>query len=293
MLFNIYVNDLFHAVKHSNITSFADDTTLYKIGKNYKSLFDNVNEDLQLLAKWYKDNNLILNTNKTNYILFRRKQNKYNDEYSLKINETVLKRKKSVLLLGMHIDETMTWDTHYNFLKKKLNSALFILKQLKYAISKTHLKMIYHALFESYLNYGCMLWTNTKRSNLSTIQKLQIKALKCMNHGKKTTFDKEKILDIHQLQILSLHKFMYRIHKHTISNNIQSFFTPNSTIHNYKTRQAKNSHIKKFQYQQTINSFLYKGPSSWNKLPREITHLSRTTFNSKVKQLLIKSLTNQ
>ena len=147
--------------------------------------------------------------------------------------------------------------------------------------------MIYHAIFQSHLDYGCMLWTNTKKSNLTSITKLQMKALKSINHGKRTSFTAEKILNIENLKYLALHKFMHRIHKKSTSKNIQSFFPLNSTIHNYRTRQSNAPHIQKFKYQQTINSFLHQGPFNWISLPLNTHNLTPASFKNRVKNILL------
>ena len=39
LLFNIYINDLFLFIRKSGICNFADDNTLYSVGKTLKMLF--------------------------------------------------------------------------------------------------------------------------------------------------------------------------------------------------------------------------------------------------------------
>ena len=287
LLFILYVNDIFEAVTHSEIISFADDTTLYKIGNCNKLLFSEINEDLSNINKWYICNKLSLNINKSNYILFRKRNNKYNDEFNLKINNILLERKNNVFLLGMHLDEYMSWDTHFKHIKSKLNSSLYFLKQLKHTLSTKHLKMIYFALFQSYLQYGCLLWTNTKTTNINTILKLQVKALKCINHGKRTSFQEQQILNINALKSLALCQFMHRISNKNISNTISSLFTLNDTIHTHYTRQSNAPHIFKYKYKQTLDSFLHQGPMKWQTIPANIKSLPPSSFKRKVKLLIL------
>ena len=229
---------------------------------------------------------MLLNVDKTNYILFRRISTKYNDEYNLSINNTILERKRSVVLLGLHLDEFLNWDTHFKHVKNKLISANYVLSKLKHSLSKHHLKMIYHAIFQSHINYGCMLWFNTKKSNLNYISKLQMKAVKHINHGKTTTLAKENLLSVNDLNKLSLLNFMHRISSNSISENIKCLFTLNNEVHSYSTRQANAPHIPKYNYQQTINSFIHQAPMNWITLPHELKTLAPSTFKRRIKKYL-------
>ena len=196
-------------------------------------------------------------------------------------------RMKSVVLLGLHIDEFLSWGPHVNLVKNKLNSALYLLNQLKHTLSTTHLKMLYYALFHSHLNYGLLLWSNTKTSNLNYILKLQKKAIKCIYHGRNTSFSDSKILNVYKLRTLSLYKFMYRYSRKQLPTNIHSLFTINSDIHTHNTRQANVPHVSKFRYKQTLNCFLNQGPLEWINLPINIKNLVPSSFKTACKTYLI------
>ena len=44
---------------------FADDTNIFVSGKNIKTLFHTIKEELKLLVEWFKANKLSLNETKT------------------------------------------------------------------------------------------------------------------------------------------------------------------------------------------------------------------------------------
>ena len=54
----------------------------------------------------------------------------------------------------------------------KLNQTIGILSKLKYNTTLPILKIIYHALVGSYLQYGAQLWGQRNCVNQSNIQKL-------------------------------------------------------------------------------------------------------------------------
>ena len=72
LLFSIYINDL---PKASNFETrlFADNTALFLINTNLKSLSYKVNMELSKVDLWLNTNKLTLNHSKSNYLLIKTK----------------------------------------------------------------------------------------------------------------------------------------------------------------------------------------------------------------------------
>ena len=75
---------------------FADDTNLFCSHKNIKTLFQIVNSELKLLTEWFLPNKLSLNTKK--------------------------KKKK---ILGVIIDENLTWKNNIEVVENKFPNLSF------------------------------------------------------------------------------------------------------------------------------------------------------------------------
>ena len=163
LLFNIYVNDLSSCLKHSCHILYADDTTLYIVGTDLRQIFNNMNEDLDCLADWFKANTLLLNINKSNYMLFSQR---YIDSTNLKldIDGVLLKKVNCTKFLGLNMDWQMTWENHIKSLKNKITSGIYILNTLKHNLTTHHLRLIYTVIIQSHLNYGCLLWGNAYKN---------------------------------------------------------------------------------------------------------------------------------
>ena len=83
LLFLIYINDLYSACKDTTAILFADDTNLFKSGKDINSMERDINDELRNISVWLKNNKLFLNVDKTYYMILSRKKNwkeKYNFE---------------------------------------------------------------------------------------------------------------------------------------------------------------------------------------------------------------------
>ena len=84
LLFLIYINDLNDAIENSIVHHFADDTNLLCVSKSLESLVKKMNLDLMYLWHWLNANKISLNASKTEYLLFRHSNRKYNQQVKLK-----------------------------------------------------------------------------------------------------------------------------------------------------------------------------------------------------------------
>jgi hypothetical protein len=62
---------------------------------------------------------LSVNTNKTNYILFKGKNKKIHKNTSIIFDKTQLVQKQSIKCLGVVIDENLSWKSHKSHISVK------------------------------------------------------------------------------------------------------------------------------------------------------------------------------
>ena len=65
LLFTILMNDIVKNLRQSEMTLYADDSVLYVGGKTCDVIEENLNSDLEQIANWFVQNNLVLNLKKT------------------------------------------------------------------------------------------------------------------------------------------------------------------------------------------------------------------------------------
>ena len=76
LLFLIHINDLCNICKLTTPILFADDTNLFSSGTDVDIMECIINEELTHISEWLKVNKLSLNTNKTQYMVFTKKEEK-------------------------------------------------------------------------------------------------------------------------------------------------------------------------------------------------------------------------
>ena len=87
--------------------------------KDFSKLEDEVNVELDKVFVWLASNKLTLNTEKSKYMIVTKKLDV--PEMSIKINDTSLKRCASYKYLGVIIDEKLKWDSHVDYISKKIS----------------------------------------------------------------------------------------------------------------------------------------------------------------------------
>ena len=121
LLFLLYINDLNHTIKFCKVHHFADDTNLLCMSNSIKKLNKLVNPDLKHLVHWLNANKILLNVKKTEMVIFKSKQKKFEGDLKRKLYGKRLYSTESVKYLGEKIDTNLNWEHHVNDLSIKLN----------------------------------------------------------------------------------------------------------------------------------------------------------------------------
>ena len=180
LLFLLYINDLNQAIKFCKVHHFADDNNLLCLSNTIKKLNKLVNADLKHLVNWLNANNISLNVKKTEMVIFKSKQKKFEGDLKIILCGKRLYPTESVKYLGVKNDTNISWQYHVNDLSIKLNRANAILFKIRKFVSLKIFRSIYFAIFDFYLSYLCLAWAQ----NYSTIQRiiiLQKKAIRIIN----------------------------------------------------------------------------------------------------------------
>ena len=86
LLLFLYVNDLNQAIKFCKVHHFADDTNLLCMSNSIKKLNKLVNADLKHQVNWFNANKISLNVRKTEMVIFKSKQKKFEDDLKIKLS---------------------------------------------------------------------------------------------------------------------------------------------------------------------------------------------------------------
>ena len=108
ILFLIYINDLPRCSVDLQFVIYADDTTVFFSSDNLDNTVNVINVDLGRVSRWISSNSLTVNLNKSQYILFSRRQ-MHLQNIELFVNNYKLKKVNEVKFLGVTLDESLEW----------------------------------------------------------------------------------------------------------------------------------------------------------------------------------------
>ena len=160
------MNDITKLRLNGKLYIFADDISLIINAKSYNESQLKIDSDLNIISQWLKNNRLVLNYLKSNYILMG---NLRVGCIKPSINNKLLNRVFSTKKLGIEIDNNLKFDSHINKLFNQLNSRLCLMSKLKKFLPEYTLNFLYKSLVKPKLDYGCILWGFTHNTHIDFV----------------------------------------------------------------------------------------------------------------------------
>ena len=138
---------------HSHVPSDIGTENLYLESENTK-----MQSYLERISQWTKDNQMKLNTDKTNFMVFNFSRNyQFNTRLRLEGNE--LEQVKETKLLGLIIRDDLSWKTNTSQLTRKAYSRMIILKKLiQFSVPLEDLIQIYILYIRSITEQSSVVW---------------------------------------------------------------------------------------------------------------------------------------
>ena len=119
LFFLIYINDLATTSDDLKYILFADDTTLILSDKNFSSLTQRTNSELERISQWAVMNRLTINTDKTESMIFSNRPYSLN-ENEVKLGPSNIHPKQTCKFLGVFIDAKISFTPHVKHISDKL-----------------------------------------------------------------------------------------------------------------------------------------------------------------------------
>ena len=275
LLFLIYINDIVNSSQLFTYSLFADDTCLLYSHKNIHTLMQTVNTEIRKIFAWFCSNKLLLNTGKTQYVLFRTRGRVIPDGVNhLVVGNQQINCSQHVQFLGITVDEYVSWKYHLDNVCTKVSRSVGIISKLRYFLPQQTLVTLYNAIVMPHLMYCNIAWGHTFRTHIHKLQVLQKKVVRYITYSDYRSPSTPLFL---QLQILPFDEmvslncvtlmFKYRSGQYTFLTDV---FVENSSIHHYHTRQRNLIHQPFARTQTTLKSFRIVCVKEWNKLPHDI-----------------------
>ena len=293
--FNLYINDIFNLRTHGKLVLYCDDISLVNVGDNPADLKQKIEHDLNLIREWLTNNQLVPNADKTKYILFhnRKKFENFTEAaLNIQFDRKTLERVETVQVLGLIIDETLTFKDHIKATKDKIISFSYAVKRVRKFISDKTATAMYYAYVQSRLMYMNAVWSATAQYNLNSLEIAQRKSLRIIM--KKSWFcSKSELYSIKILPVSTLCHVAVCIQVFKISSNMLKNNIPIQTAnqrHNHRTRARGDFVIPVSQTQLGSQTFYIRGLSLYNSLDQTLKNINTLKlFKSRIKEFFYES----
>ncbi|KAI4877716.1 hypothetical protein NFI96_022799 [Prochilodus magdalenae] len=157
LLYSLFTYDCVPVYGSNSIIKFADDTTVIGLirGDDETAYRDEV----QHLAAWCDDNNLVLNTQKTKEVIVDFRKSRNQAHTPIHISGAEGECVSNFKFLGVHISEDLTWSLNSSTMVKKAQQRLYFLRSLKKAhLCPRILVDFYRCTIESILTNCISVW---------------------------------------------------------------------------------------------------------------------------------------
>ena len=224
LLFCIYINDLPGAPQFSQLESYVDDSkVLLSFPVNdVNNAKTKLEKDLRNVAFWCCKNDLLINPDKTKFMLIgtRQMMSKHSVDFTVSFMGKSLTTVESAKDPGVYIDAHLTYDTHISHLVSSCLSKLVQINRTKHSFDRETLLLIITSLVFSKLLYCSTVWANTSAKNLQKLQLIQNFACKIITGGRKYDHVTPLLKELNWLPVSETLKFRDAIMAYKCFNNL-------------------------------------------------------------------------
>lgn len=314
LMYLIYIMDIptsFHDKPHSplndfhchrpTVTTYVDDfNTTITTPKNNPQLMNKLlHENLRQTKSYMNANKLALNEDKTKIFIITKHPDR-KDQVKLQVSDKIISHTKTINVLGVKINEKLTWNNHLiqgdKSLAQQIRQRMTVIRNLRKLTTIKFAKILATSLVMSKIEYAIALWGNAPKYMLDIIQKLLNKTARIVIGPTSARWSVRRLMNtMGWLTIKDL--FIYHqsclIHQVIITGSpeylkerIVTGRTGITRSFAYKKLGPKPREIGSSMF--TKNTFVATSFAQYDSLPGEITSIPvRSIFKRRLKRFLI------
>ena len=302
ILFLIFINDLFKSNDLLNFL-FADDTSALKKGSDIVEIGNFINTELQKIGMWLRANKLAINSSKTKVIVFHPK-NKNIPTFPFVFNEndingpqnpdlihsieriTNFSKIPAYKMLGVFLDENLTFEYHIAQTRNKVSKALFPISKAKNFLSTEALKSLYYGLIHPHFIYCLPIYSCGSKKSLDTLNAKYKQCIRTITKSKYNAhtdplYHSTRILPFYDLIIFNNLLLIHSIDKGYSTVSYNNLIYKHSNLNLAYSLRNSNEYIMQRVDSVVLRRFpFYTFPKLWNELANTRPELTSTDSKS-------------
>ena len=186
LLFIMHFNAAHTVLQNSKIITYADDTVIFASGSSLEEVEEKLNNDLEHLKAWFDENELLLNLKKgkTESMIFgtaKRLGKTEKKEMRVEVNGTSIAGVSSYKYLGIYLDQTLNFATHFDKIYKKATGRLNLLRRIRSSIDYASAEQIYRTMIMPVFGYCGSLslgWSSTFKKRIESLERRSLDVIR-------------------------------------------------------------------------------------------------------------------
>ena len=195
------------------------------------------------------------------------------DVHTIEIDGNKIETTNSADLLGIHIDNKLTFDDHIFTLCNKASMQLNAIGRLKHYLCKKDLEVIINSFIYSDFNYCPLVWHFSSCKTLRKMEDIHKRCLRIIHNDYDSDYETLlKSSGLSTMQIKRIKQLAIEIFK-TV-NNLNPDFMKNIFTSKQNARVRPHDLLVRSHNTATYGdkSFKILGPKIWNALPTDLKH---------------------
>ena len=266
LLFIVFYNDFVDQLANSRVLKYADDTVIYVPGKDIETIERALSQDLELIAEYFNQNELVINLKKgkTEIMMFGtgKRLSSQPRNLEVKYRGQVINTTKSYKYLGYILDTSLTLSENFDAAYKKASGRLRLLSKLREHVTSDAALKIYQMMILPIITYSGMIKLLLSNTQLAKYTSIENRARDVIGNEK----------HIPQLENILKKKACMTVRK-CLENDMCSNFQGYFEINDHKQHTRNNSKLVKLpkvKLEYARQSFSFAAAKIYNDLPIDI-----------------------
>lgn len=172
-LFSIFTNDLAPHIANGKLVMYADDCQFLDSDSpdELGMLKERVESTLKIALKWFTQNRLKINPNKTELLVIKSRQRKHIEHISITFGNNVIQPSPHAKILGVYVDSSLSWEKQVSQVCRRCYSILLSLSKLRNKIPLETKKLLVQALVFPLVSYCLPVWGGCVKTQGNRVQK--------------------------------------------------------------------------------------------------------------------------
>ena len=293
-LFSAYINDFPDTLPPDSTVLFADDTTIFIVGKDSNLLNDSLQSCLDLANTWMSNNGLKLNVSKTKCMLIHPPRSRnFPPTLNIQLCGCRIEQVTSFKFLGVIVSDTLCWTNHITHITRKVSERVNLLRWLSWFLPSSLLVLYLKSYILPCVDYCDVVWDCCSKQESNRLQTLFNYGCRIALHHPRLSSSSALWKDLGLSSLASRRKLhlaevMFKCHNSLAPPYLTSLV--NTPSHKYSTRKRNLVSLPPVKSSYGQCSFSILGVSLWRSLPpSSCAYQSLASFTRSASAFIISS----